>query len=109
MVDRQFPRDTGRTEGPVGHWTFLTNYAHVLLTIATQPDMRLREIADRVGITERATQRIVRELVDEGYLERRRIGRRNEYAVNRDRPLRHPAENHHTVGELIELLTERHD
>lgn len=101
--------DIDRPRGSGGQWTFLTNYAHVLLTIATQPDMRLREIAEHVGITERATQRIVRELVDEGYLERHRVGRRNEYDVKRDRPLRHDMERHHTVGELIDLLADRRD
>lgn len=87
-----------------GPWTFLTNYAHVLVTIASAPDLRLREIAERVGITERATQRIVRELVAEGYLERHRIGRRNEYAVRRDRPLRHHLDRHRTAGDLVDLL-----
>ena len=89
---------------PGSHWTFLTNHAHVLLAIAEEPDIRLRDIAARVGITERAAQRIVRELAEEGYLEAERIGRRNRYGLRDDQPLRHPMESNHTVGELIELL-----
>lgn len=88
-------------------WTFLTNHAHVLLAIAAEPDLRLRDIAERVGITERAAQRIVAELEEAGYLEIRREGRRNSYRVQRNRHLRHPAEQHHRIGELIEVLAHR--
>ncbi len=88
----------------IGEWTFLTNYTHVLLVIAEEPDIRLRDVAERVGITERGAQRIVRELANEGYLQTERVGRRNRYAVMGDHPLRHPMEQHHSVGELIELL-----
>jgi DNA-binding MarR family transcriptional regulator len=88
-------------------WTFLTNHAHVLLAIAAEPDLRLRDIAARVGITERAAQRIVAELEEAGYLEIRREGRRNSYRVQRNRHLRHPAEQHHRIGELIEVLAHR--
>ncbi|MBM3659092.1 MAG: MarR family transcriptional regulator [Actinobacteria bacterium] len=85
-------------------WTFLTNHAHVLLAIASEPDLRLRDVAERVGITERAAQRIVAELEAEDYLDVRKVGRRNVYRVHRNRPLRHPAEQHHKVGELLEVL-----
>jgi predicted ArsR family transcriptional regulator len=85
-------------------WTFLTNHAHVLLAIAAEPDLRLRDVAERVGITERAAQRIVAELEAEGYLEVRRVGRRNMYRVHGNRPMRHPAERHHRVGELLAVL-----
>src|SRR3954454_10633295 len=88
-------------------WTFLTNHAHVLLSIAQDPDIRLRDLATRVGITERATQRIVAELVTEGYVTRTRIGRRNEYEVHPGLPLRHPMEADHQVGELLDVLLER--
>ncbi len=94
------------TESPTT-WTFLTNYGHVLLVISAKPDLRLRDIAEHVGITERAAQRIVRELVDEGYLSRRRVGRRNEYRVERDQPLRHVLQSHRTVGELVDMLQPR--
>lgn len=85
-------------------WTFLTNHAHVLLAIAAEPDLRLRDIAERVGITERATQRIVSELEGAGYLKVRREGRRNSYRVQRNLPMRHPAEAHHRIGELLAVL-----
>lgn len=85
-------------------WTFLTNHAHVLLAIAAEPDLRLRDVAERIGITERAAQRIVAELETEGYLDVRRVGRRNVYRVHRNRPMRHPAERHHKVGELLDIL-----
>jgi predicted ArsR family transcriptional regulator len=85
-------------------WTFLTNHAHVLLTLATDPQLRIRDVALRVGITERAAQRILHDLVVAGYLERERHGRRNTYRLALDRPLRHPVEARHTVGELVEVL-----
>lgn len=85
-------------------WTFLTNHAHVLLLIAQDPDIRLREVAAQVGITERAVQRIVADLEAETYLQRRRLGRRNQYQVNLERPLRHPVEAHRTVGSLMALV-----
>lgn len=86
------------------HWTFLTNHAHVLLTIAQDLDIRVRDIADRVGITERAAQRIVADLVSEGYLVRERVGRRNLYELRPTQPLRHPVERHAPVGALMALL-----
>lgn len=85
-------------------WTFLTNHAHVLLCIARNPDMRLREVAVAVGITERAAQRIVAELVEAGYLSRERNGRRNSYEVHSELPLRHPVEREHHIGELLDVL-----
>lgn len=85
-------------------WTFLTNHTHVLLCIAEDPGVRLRDVAARVGITERAAQSIVADLVAAGYLTRERVGRRNQYELDPDRPLRHPLEAHHTVGELLDLL-----
>lgn len=88
-------------------WTFLTNHGHVLLAIAADPELRLRDVAERVGITERASQRIVSELEEAGYLEVTRVGRRNVYRVQTNQPLRHPAEHHHRVGELLEVLAHR--
>lgn len=85
-------------------WTFLTNHAHVLLTIASDPEIRLRDVADRVGITERAAQRIVAELEEGGYLTRHREGRRNRYEIHPRLPLRHPIERHRHVGALLELI-----
>lgn len=85
-------------------WTFLTNHAHVLLCLARDPEARLRDVAALVGITERATQRIVAELEEDGYLEKEREGRRNRYRLDPDRPLRHPLEADHAVGEVLDVL-----
>ena len=85
-------------------WTFLTNDAHVLVCLATDPGLRVRDIATRVGITERATVRILGDLVGAGYLVRRRVGRRNAYALRLDLPMRHPVEATALVGLLIEAL-----
>lgn len=87
-------------------WTFLTNHAHVMVALALDPDMRVRDLADAVGITERAAQRIVGELVDAGYLRREKHGRRNRYHLDPARPLRHPLEGHHTIGRLLDVLAE---
>ena len=85
-------------------WTFLTNYGHVLVCIAGDPGIRGRDIAARVGITERAAQAIIADLASEGYVTRTRIGRRNHYEINPDRPLRHPLEQPHSIGELLQLV-----
>src|SRR5882762_2892766 len=84
--------------------TFLSNHAHVLLCIAKEPELRLREVAHRVGITERAVQRIVADLEEGGYLSRSREGRRNRYEVHPDRPLRHSVESHREGGVLLNLI-----
>ena len=89
---------------PEPSWTFLTNHAHVLLTIAAEPEIRIRDIASEVGVTERAAHRIVADLEEAGYLKVTKVGRRNEYVVLRDLPLRHPAERHHRIGELLKVL-----
>lgn len=85
-------------------WTFLTNHAHVLVCLADEPDIRGRDIAERVGITERAAQAIVADLVAEGYVSRSKEGRRNRYEVHPDASLRHDLESDHTVGELLVTL-----
>lgn len=90
-----------------GSWTFLTNHSHVLLCIAEDPDILLREVAARVGITERATQRIVAELEAAGYVSHIKVGRRNRYEVNPNLPLRHPLEDHLEIGVLLRVLSER--
>jgi DNA-binding MarR family transcriptional regulator len=84
-------------------WTLLSNHGCVLLTIAQDPTLRLRDIAREVGITERATIRIVRQLVAEGYLRRHRVGRRNVYAIEESAPLRHPTWRHREVRSLLAL------
>ena len=92
-----------------GAWTFLSNHGHVLLCIAREPEIRLRDVAVRVGITERAVQRIVADLEQGGYLSRVREGRRNRYELHPDQPLRHPIEAHQQVKALLELVVEPHD
>jgi DNA-binding MarR family transcriptional regulator len=97
----------GTQQGAAGEsprWDLLTNHAHVLLCVADDPGIRVRDIADAVGITERAAHRILSELVDEGYVLRERDGRRNRYEVRREQPLPHPLLQERQVGELLELL-----
>lgn len=87
-------------------WTFLTNHAQVLLCLAATPDIRLRDVAERVGITERSAQRILSELVDAGYVKTTREGRRNRYTVDREHAMRHDAQVGHDIGELLEVLSD---
>jgi DNA-binding IclR family transcriptional regulator len=85
-------------------WTFVTNHTQVLLCLAQDPHVRLRDVADRVGITERAAQRILADLVEAGYVDRKRIGRRNAYTIKRDIAMRHVAQLGHEIGDLLDLL-----
>jgi DNA-binding Lrp family transcriptional regulator len=85
-------------------WTFLSNHAHVLVCLATDPDSRLRDVAASVGITERAVQKIVGDLEDAGVIERVRAGRRNSYRLRPAVALRHPLESHRTVGALLAVV-----
>ena len=85
-------------------WDFLTNHAHVLVCVANDPGVRARDIALAVGVTERATHRILGELVKEGYVLRERQGRRNHYEIDTDLPLPHPLVQERRVGELIAVL-----
>ncbi len=84
-------------------WTYLTNHSHVLICLSQEPELRLRDVADRVGITERAVQRIVAELEEAGAITRERDGRRNRYVVHSEACLRHPIEAHRTIADLIAL------
>src|SRR5215471_17681474 len=94
-----------------GHktWRFLSNHTQVLLWIQRDPDARLRDIAEHVGITERAAQRIVADLIESGYVESERVGRRNRYTVNADIAMRHPAQDGHLIGELLDVLRLKQD
>lgn len=94
---------------PRSTWTFLSNHGHVLACIAGDPQIRGRDIAARVGITERAAQSIIADLVDGGYLTRDRVGRRNHYEIHTHLPLRHPVENEHSIGELLVALAQPGD
>ena len=86
------------------NWTFLTNHGHVLLALYRNPELRQRDIAAAVGITEGAVQRILHDLTDCGYIDVERVGRRNRYRVHPGSGLRHPLEAGHSVGEILEQL-----
>jgi DNA-binding Lrp family transcriptional regulator len=88
-------------------WTFLTNHARVMILIAETPGIRLRDIAVRCGITERASQRIVAELEAEGYLTHEKVGRRNNYHLMSSAHLRHPLEVDVEIGQLLDLFVDR--
>ena len=90
-----------RVEHP---WTFLSNHAHVLVCLAKDPTARLRDVADQVGITERAAQRIVGNLEAAAVLSKMKDGRRNRYSIHFDQPLRHELESHKTVGSLLKMV-----
>ena len=88
-----------------GHgWTFLSNHMHVLVALSRDPELRIRDLAEQIGITQRAIQRILAELTEEGVLKVKKVGRRNTYTIQRKTRLRHPLEAKHTVGELIDIL-----
>ncbi len=86
-------------------WTFLTHHGHVLLAVAGDPDMRVADLADLVGISPRAALSILRDLETAGYLRRIRVGRRTHYVIEPHRHFRHPATAGHEVDELIALFT----
>lgn len=97
------------TEGPrsttaAGSWTYLSNHSHVLVCLAEDPEARIRDIADRVDITERAVQRILGELEEAGVVDKERIGRRNRYRIHADKHLRHPVEGHCRVDGLLSFV-----
>ncbi len=86
------------------HWRFVTSHTQVLLCLHRNPRVRLRDIAETVGITERAAQRVVSDLVEAGYVSRQREGRRNHYVLNLSVPMRHPSQVDHEIGELVDVL-----
>lgn len=88
-------------------WTFLSNHAHVLICIAKQPDIRLSDVAMRVGIRERTVHRIVHELVESGYISVTKNGRNNTYSVDLDLPLRHPLEATHSIRAIVSPLLKK--
>lgn len=93
------------TDHADGGWQFVTNHTQVLLCIARDPDVRLRDIADAVGVTLGSAQRILADLVEAGYVKRARQGRRNRYLINREAPmLRHVAQEGHDIGGLLDHL-----
>jgi predicted transcriptional regulator len=93
-------------EASTNRWTFLSNHAHVLIALYANPDLVLREVALKVGITERGVQRIVQDLEAEGFIQREKVGRKNHYQVITHQSLRHPMESHRTIGDLLRLIAE---
>jgi DNA-binding IclR family transcriptional regulator len=89
-------------------WAFLTNHARVLVCIAHDPAIRLRDIGERLGITERAAHRIIAELAAAGYISRQRNGRRNHYTINEHLPLPDAIAREQSIGELLTILTATH-
>ena len=101
-----YDRRMASTDAERPAWTFFTNHAHVLIVISRDPELRQRDIARLVGITEGAVQRILHDLEDAGYLRRERVGRRNKYHVDADRPLRHPIEQGQSVAGVLRTVNE---
>ncbi len=95
---------SGEIDDAEHHWTLLTNHGRILLIIARDQGLRIRDVAHAAGVTERRAQSIIVDLEHAGYISKKREGRRNVYSVNRKRPFRHPAESGHKVGELIDLF-----
>lgn len=87
-------------------WTFLTNHTHVIAVLHADPHKVLREVAVEVGITERAVQKIIQDLEEDGFIERERVGRQNRYRILKGQSLRHPIEAHRKIGDLLKLITE---
>lgn len=90
---------------PERHWTFLSNHGHVLVQLSRDPNLRIRDIADAVGITERSAQAILVDLESDGYVTVTRIGRRNQYQINPNSKFRHPAENEIPISALLKIFS----
>jgi DNA-binding MarR family transcriptional regulator len=107
MNELDLAKETGmssqQTYAPAS-WTFLSNHGHVLVCLAHDPTARLRDVANWVGITERAVQKIVADLESAGVLTRSRAGRCNRYQIHPEQPLRHSVEAHQTVGALLAMV-----
>ena len=86
-------------------WTFLSNHAHVIVCLAADPDSRIRDVADSVGVTERTVTGIIADLEEAGIVTVGKVGRRNSYRINRRARLRHPLEQHKTVGDLLKAIS----
>ena len=89
------------------NWTFLSNHAHVLVCVAKNPDVRLSEVAELVGVRERTAHRIVHELIDAGYISVKKVGRNNVYSVDLEKPLRHPLEAEHNIHAIVTPLLKK--
>ena len=99
-----FAQSINQADDSLPRWTFLTNHAHVLSILHSDPQLVLRQVAVAVGITERAVQRIVLDLEEGGFIRREKVGRRNRYHVLTKLSLRHPIESHRNIGDLLKLI-----
>lgn len=88
-------------------WAFVTSHGAMLVEVARTPDATVRDLAARAALTERQAHRVLGDLVEGGYVERQRVGRRNQYSVNEAAALRHPSVTSSRIGELLEVLTRR--
>jgi len=104
MVKKKNPRAVKKIPPSKTEWTFLSNHTHILLCLFRDPELRIRDLALNVGITERAVLRIIEELEKAGILKKKKIGRRNQYFIDGSVPLRHPLESHKNISELLKLL-----
>lgn len=105
LIERHEDRRRGHTaEVDRPSWTLLSNHGHVLVCLALDPQVRIRDMATQVGITERGVQLIIRDLVEAGFVEASRVGRRNSYTVSPEHRLRHPVEAHVRVGDFLDLF-----
>lgn len=95
---------TLQTNTPTQKWTFLTNHAHVLICLSRDEEVRIRDLSDLVGVTERTVQLILTDLENDGFVQITKEGRRNKYSVMKNLPLRHPVEAHRTVKDLLQLV-----
>ncbi|XDD53278.1 ArsR family transcriptional regulator [Leptospira sp. WS4.C2] len=102
-MTKELKRKSQEIPKKAGQWTFLSNHAHVLICLSKDSEMRLKDVAILVGITERAVQAIVKDLVDAQILEKSKDGRRNQYIIQTEQKLRHPLEANHSISELLRL------
>lgn len=105
IANNQSRMSSKQTDSPPPQWTFLTNHFHIIVSLSRDPYSRIRDLSDEVGITQRAVQRILAELVEDKVLKVRKDGRRNHYTINRRKRLRHPLENQHSIGDLLDILS----
>lgn len=107
MITNTVPKDKNRTvnQKVMSNWTFLTNHLHVIACIHNNSEITVRNLSQLVGITERSTQRIIADLESEGALRSEKQGRNKVYSIDHTFRLRHPLENNHTIGELLNILS----
>jgi DNA-binding MarR family transcriptional regulator len=104
-ANKNMPMSSKQPDSRTPHWTFLTNHFHIIVSLSREPYSRIRDLSDQVGITQRAVQRILAELVEDKVLKVRKEGRRNHYTINRKKRLRHPLEHQHSIGDLLDILS----